>query len=115
MIEKFLSRFKIKNRIISMVTALLALATIFASLLLADNWSKKTEMEKLYVLTGFTPIISYVIHELQKERGASAGFISSEGATQFRDGVKNQRLETDAVIKHFMNTYSSFPIEDYST
>lgn len=114
MIEKFLSRFKIKKRIISMATLLIALSTVFASLLLIDNWSKKTEMENLHSLTGFTPFISNVIHEMQKERGASAGFISSNGGAQFRKNVSNQRGETDLEIQKFRSAYSNFPLEDYS-
>ena len=114
MIEKFLSRFKIKKRIISMATLLIALSTVFASLLLIDNWSKKTEMENLHSLAGFTPFISNVIHEMQKERGASAGFISSNGGAQFRKNVSNQRGETDLEIQKFRSAYSNFPLEDYS-
>lgn len=114
MIEKFLSRFTISNRIISMVTLLLALTTVFASFTLMDNWSKKAEMEKLHHLTEFTPLISSVIHELQKERGASAGFISSNGGAQFRENVKNQRETSDLEIKKFRGAYADFPLEDYS-
>jgi methyl-accepting chemotaxis protein len=38
---------------------------------------------------------SALVHELQKERGLSAGFIGSQGA-KFRDELDKQRKETDA-------------------
>ena len=114
MIEKFLSRFKIRNRINSMAALLIALSTVFASLLLNDYWSKKVEMEKLHTLTGFTPLISNVIHELQKERGNSAGFISSKGRADFRENLGIQRISSDAEIKKFKNAFANFPLDDYS-
>ncbi|MCP4412314.1 MAG: hypothetical protein GY808_07075 [Gammaproteobacteria bacterium] len=42
--------------------------------------------------------INAVVHELQKERGASAGFISSNGS-QFADILTKQRQETDTKIQ----------------
>ncbi|KZN46527.1 methyl-accepting chemotaxis protein [Pseudoalteromonas luteoviolacea] len=38
-----------------------------------------------------------VIHETQKERGASAGFIGSKGA-KFRDNLRQQRSQTDRLL-----------------
>ncbi|WP_247686968.1 methyl-accepting chemotaxis protein [Pseudoalteromonas luteoviolacea] len=38
-----------------------------------------------------------VIHETQKERGASAGFIGSKGA-KFKDNLRQQRTQTDRLI-----------------
>jgi len=47
-----------------------------------------------------------VLHELQKERGASAGFLGSKGK-KFKDTLKNQRASTDkklTVLKAYMNS-----------
>jgi hypothetical protein len=41
---------------------------------------------------------SHLVHELQKERGMSAGFIGSKG-TEFTSQIINQRLLTDIEIK----------------
>lgn len=42
--------------------------------------------------------VSDLIHELQKERGLSAGFLSSRGA-KFSSELKSQRNSTDSVLK----------------
>jgi methyl-accepting chemotaxis protein len=43
------------------------------------------------------PEISGLVHELQKERGATVGFVDSKGAT-FADTLRNQRPETDKAL-----------------
>ncbi|WP_162901590.1 nitrate- and nitrite sensing domain-containing protein [Breoghania sp. L-A4] len=46
------------------------------------------------------PIVSGLAHELQKERGASAGFIGAKGSA-FIDRLTAQRAETDAALARF--------------
>ncbi|MDP6346491.1 MAG: nitrate- and nitrite sensing domain-containing protein [Alphaproteobacteria bacterium] len=52
------------------------------------------EMELLRQLGGIAPTISAVVHELQKERGNSAGFIGS-GGKKFGDKLARQRGASD--------------------
>jgi methyl-accepting chemotaxis protein len=47
---------------------------------------------------------SALVHELQKERGLSAGFIGSQGA-KFRDELAKQRQETDARRKALSDVF----------
>lgn len=44
--------------------------------------------------------INHVVHELQKERSVSAGFVSSHGA-QFEEDLANQRELTDSTLNRF--------------
>lgn len=44
---------------------------------------------------------SQLMHELQKERGASAGFIGSDGAAAFRSRLETQRIATDEAARRF--------------
>jgi len=46
--------------------------------------------------------LSNVLHELQKERGASAGFLSSKGS-KFSDTLLNQKKLTDEKLSIFQN------------
>ena len=48
---------------------------------------------------------SALVHELQKERGLSAGFIGSKGA-KFRDELEKQRTETDSRRKALTETFA---------
>lgn len=49
---------------------------------------------------------SNLIHELQKERGLSAGFLSSKGA-KFSSELKAQRNSTDSALNELNNALSS--------
>ena len=46
------------------------------------------------------PIVSGLVHELQKERGTSAGFIGSKGA-RFADVISGRRADTDKALARF--------------
>jgi methyl-accepting chemotaxis protein len=49
---------------------------------------------------------SALVHELQKERGLSAGFIGSQGA-KFRDELEKQRKDTDARRKSLSEMFTA--------
>lgn len=57
-------------------------------------------------LTRLSNTIGLLTHELQKERGASAGFIASNGAS-FVTELPAQRLKSDAVISAFADHANS--------
>jgi methyl-accepting chemotaxis protein len=58
------------------------------------KWSTRAEMAELGRLARGVASISQLIHELQRERGASVFFVSSKGA-QFRAELATQRKLTD--------------------
>ncbi len=57
------------------------------------------KMQLTSTLVKLTQNISLLVHETQKERGATAGFLGSRGE-KFSDKLKNQRKETDKKIKN---------------
>ena len=57
-------------------------------------------------------LISALLHELQKERGLSSGFLSSNGR-KFADQLKQQRLQTDAALHTVTSGHlNAFPLAD---
>ncbi|MEZ8858396.1 methyl-accepting chemotaxis protein [Vibrio sp. 10N.247.311.51] len=54
----------------------------------------KTEMSSLNQLTRLSVVYSELVHELQKERGMTAGFIGSQG-TKFVSELASQRTSAD--------------------
>ncbi|WP_046224790.1 methyl-accepting chemotaxis protein [Vibrio sp. ECSMB14106] len=54
----------------------------------------KTEMSSLNQLTRLSVVYSELVHELQKERGMTAGFIGSQG-TKFVSELASQRTNAD--------------------
>ena len=74
-------------------------------------YQQKTILEKMLVLTDSAAVSSLLVHELQKERGASAGYLSSKGEN-FQQDIKTHRQTTDQKNKDlqaFINSASLTP------
>ena len=112
--EQLLNKYGIRNRILMVVSILLITMIIFATTTLNSYWTEKAALDKVQGLATFSPIVSNVIHELQKERGTSAGFISSKGASQFNHSLNLQKISTDKIIQRFEAELDIFPEEEYS-
>ncbi len=63
-------------------------------------------------LVEISQVISKVVHETQKERGATAGFIGSRGE-EFKDILTSQRKSTDKELKKFKAVLTA-KIDGYS-
>ena len=85
----------------------LALAGMGANFVLQER-SRALEAETVADAIGLAPIISGVVHELQKERGTSAGFIGSRGA-RFADAIGDRRADTDKALQRFSAALSEVP------
>ncbi len=70
---------KIKYRIFFLSIVTIVGMLVFSGFLLAEKSQISSEMESLSRLAELAPTVSALVHELQKERGASAGFIGSKG------------------------------------
>ncbi|WP_028869268.1 methyl-accepting chemotaxis protein [Psychromonas arctica] len=66
----------------------------FAGYYSMQAYQEKVMLEKMLVLTDSAAVSSLLVHELQKERGASAGYLSSKGE-QFQQTIKQHRQTTD--------------------
>lgn len=73
---------------------------------------RRAEMAALERLAAVAPDISAVVHELQEERGASAGFIGAKGGA-FASPLDAQRRETDAAIGRLRDTLAAFDAKAY--
>lgn len=109
---KGLGNLKIGGRIALalMVPALGLLA--FGGMLLIEKRHAATNMADVERLATLAPVISGLVHEMQKERGASAGFLASKGA-KFGDTLKKQRLDTNAKNVVFAKALDAFDASLY--
>jgi len=73
---------------------------------IAQSVATTSEMKTLSQLTNLSVIYSDLVHELQKERGMTAGFLSSKGA-KFGSKLASQRLEADKRIKNKINYFKT--------
>ena len=112
--EQLLNKYGIRSRILFVVCVLLISMAGFASATLNSYWSEKVALEKVQGLAAFSPFVSNAVHELQKERGASAGFIGSKGASQFSQALNIQKLSSDKIIQDLKSELENFEEETYS-
>lgn len=113
MIGEFLSRFKIRTRIgVALAVPLLGLL-VLAAIAVGGQWRISGEMDRLDALARLAPEISAMVHELQKERGASAGFIGKRGQGAFAEKLTGQRQATDAQYEQFAAAINAFDTAAY--
>ena len=75
-----------------------------------NDYSVITQAKKLNELSKY---LSLLIHETQKERGASAGYIGSKGK-KFTSILPKQRVETDTQYKALSEYISSIDLSQFS-
>ncbi len=105
---------KIKYRIFFLSIVMLAGMLIFSGFLLMEKQQISGEMESLSRLAELGPTISALVHELQKERGTSAGFIASKGQ-KFTQKLPAQRTETDGKKATLASAFQAFDASAYGS
>ncbi|ADZ68618.1 methyl-accepting chemotaxis protein [Polymorphum gilvum] len=97
----FVSSLKIRTRIVAIgILPMLAL-TYFAGVALVDRYVIATAARHVAGISSAAPAISGLVHELQRERGASAGFLGSNGGDRFAAMLAEQRRLTDGAREHY--------------
>ncbi|MDV7339000.1 nitrate- and nitrite sensing domain-containing protein [Terasakiella sp. A23] len=112
MFQRFLRHTSLKIRIYALIIIPLIGMSIPSSLLIHETWSDAQENEQLSALAQLAPSISALVHEMQKERGASAGFVGSKG-TKFEDTLLSQRQDTNGKRSELITVLDNFSTEDY--
>jgi len=91
----------IKNKLLFLSIAILVVILAYAAKISYDSYVTYSSDKKTRDLINVSVKMSAVLHELQKERGASAGFLSSHGA-KFADTLSKQQKDTDVKIKEYV-------------
>lgn len=84
----------------------------YAGVVAVDSYRQSAEMAAVQRLSELAPAVSNLVHELQKERGASAVFVSSKGES-FRDGLTAQLPDTDKKRNVLFETLGGFDASGY--
>jgi len=85
-----------------------------AAVQLTQKAATLREMSSLSDIAQLAPAVSDVVHEMQKERGRSAGFIASKGAS-FAEELAQQRQETDGRLGRLDEALERFAVADYGS
>ena len=92
----------IKRKLVVLFTVL----SIFIIAIILNNIhnisQKQIQIGQVKNLNDLSSVLSLLIHETQKERGASAGYIGSKGA-KFRDILSSQKISTNQKIDKLKN------------
>ena len=103
-------KFKL-NLIMAMV---LSFALVIISLSIAKALDERSHVNHVRELNVLSQKLSLLIHETQKERGASAGFLGSKGK-KFADILPKQRVLTTTRNNELSAYIATLDLSDYST
>ena len=96
---------------------ILGIVTLYISVnivnIVMSTYENKTNLEKVSQLNNLSAKLSLFIHETQKERGASAGFLGSKGK-KFTTILPKQRILTDEKLKTLTSFTNTMNLESFS-
>ncbi|MGB0894345.1 MAG: methyl-accepting chemotaxis protein [Parashewanella sp.] len=71
---------------------------VFAGIIITDQINQKQNLQEVLQLTKLAEHNSNLVHQLQKERGMSAGFLGSKGRS-FKNSLPQQRSKVDGEVE----------------
>ena len=92
--NNLLSNLTIRVKLILLTFIPLLITVLVSLVLILDKHKQKSEYEKLSAIMKVSSSVSLLIHETQKERGMTAGYIGSKG-NKFKDKLPSQRELTN--------------------
>ncbi|PKG39559.1 methyl-accepting chemotaxis protein [Psychromonas sp. Urea-02u-13] len=90
----FINNLSIRSKLFGLTLFPLLGFICFASYNFMQTYQEKIALEEMLVLTNSASVSALLVHELQKERGASAGYLSSKGK-KFQQVIQTHRQSTD--------------------
>ena len=92
-----LNNMKIGPKLLLLILVPIIGLLAFGTLTVADRYTKSRNIRDTQALVAFSVRAGALIHELQKERGLTAGHLKSEGA-KFKSELAAQRIASDQQI-----------------
>ena len=91
------NKYRIKTKLLFPVVTLAIIFSVLTLFVVISNYNKLAKLEELKHTTMLAIKISNILHETQKERGMSSGFLTN-GSLIFKNKLFKQRGVTDDVI-----------------
>ncbi len=107
-----ISNTKITCRLLLIGIATLVGMLAFGGFVLIEKRNAASEMSALNELAKLGPAVGALVHQLQRERGASAGFTGS-GGTRFAKKLAAQRIRTDENRATLVEALEAFDATSY--
>jgi len=102
----------IKTKLNGLVIMVVLFVIYSMTITIFDSLQTYKRLDDVKILNDLSAKLSLLIHETQKERGASAGFLGSKG-TKFIDILPKQRLSTDVRIKEYKAYIQTTQLSDF--
>ena len=103
----------IKGKLNLITAIVVSFALIIIALTMIKAYEQKTLLNQVKDLNVLSQKLSLLIHETQKERGASAGYLGSKGA-KFADILPKQRTLTTQKYKELLEYIKTLDLNDFS-
>jgi methyl-accepting chemotaxis protein len=101
----------IKKKLILLSSTISLIILVYSLTMAYGAFEKYVNNSKTKTLVNLSVKMSAVLHELQKERGASAGFIGSKGS-KFASILPAQHSSTDKKLKELKTFFNGLDIEE---
>ena len=108
----FLDNLTLKSKLLLLLAFPVMGLLYFSGLQGLQNYQRYHQMDKIEVLAVLATKVSSFVHETQKERGMTAGFIGSSGK-KFADTLPNQRELSNKAYKNMKSLISTINFDDY--
>lgn len=111
---KIIDNLKMRNKFILMLSFPILGLLYFAVSEVSREFSIAHEMGRMQVLVEYATKIGNLVHELQKERGMTAGYLGSKGAN-FNEKLPVQQDNTDKRLNEFrtfLNTFDALSFDE---
>lgn len=108
----FFNNLRVGVKLICLMIIPLVTLIVFSVVLIGERYQIAQESVLLKHGVTLATKISLVIHELQKERGTSAGFLGSKGK-DFKEALQKQRALSDEKIKELHGFLAEFDLHTY--
>ncbi|MCT7520487.1 methyl-accepting chemotaxis protein [Aliarcobacter cryaerophilus] len=108
-----ISKLSIKQKLIAIMLIPLVIVILLAAKLAYDSYRSLENLKSLDKVVILSTKIGALVHETQKERGMTAGFIGSKGV-KFKDELPRQREEVNKQITFLNEFLSDFDKSKYN-
>ena len=104
----------IKKKLGLIAALVIAFSIVVVGLAVKKAYTERTGVLQAQSLNALSQKLSLLIHETQKERGASAGFLGSKGK-KFSNIMPKQRILTDSRYQDLQTYLSSLDMSSYTS
>ncbi|MFA7083843.1 MAG: nitrate- and nitrite sensing domain-containing protein [Arcobacteraceae bacterium] len=95
------SNLSLKAKLRVLVYIMIIILGFFSLNIIYEKYQKKIQLQELKISVELSTYFSKLVHELQKERGFTAGFLGSN-ATEFVKELQQQQLDTNIQLESFL-------------